>query len=75
MPLHAAPLAPLVPVRSFTARIVEVSRQAAVVAVLVGTSIGPVAWVATKEAGRQLLHRKHTHTHTAVLHTGTRERV
>lgn len=37
--------------------------HAAVVAVLIGTVTGQVAWGATKEAGRQLLHT-HTHIYT-----------
>lgn len=48
---HAAAVALLVPVRSLAARIVEVSRQAAVVAVPVGTLAHQVAWGAAKEAG------------------------
>lgn len=48
---HAAAVALFVPVRSLAARIVEVSRQAAVVAVPVGTLAHQVARGATKEAG------------------------
>lgn len=64
MPRHAAAMALFVPVCSLTAGIIEVPRQAAVVAVPIGTFIGQVAWVATKEAGWRLLHtHKHRYTH------------
>lgn len=54
VPRHAAAMALFVPVCSLTAGIIEVPRQAAVVAVPIGTFIGQVAWVATKEAGWRL---------------------
>lgn len=60
---HAAAMALFVPVRFLAAGVVDVSRQAAVVAVLIGTLTGQVAWGATKEAGCQLLH---THTQTYI---------
>lgn len=55
VPRHAAAMALFVPVRSLTARLVEVPRQATVVAVSVGTLTHGVAQGATKEAGCQLL--------------------
>ena len=64
VPRHATALALFVPVRFLTAGVEEVSRQAAVVAVLIGTFADPVAWGATKEAGLQLLH---THAHIPPL--------
>lgn len=61
MPRHVAAMALFVPICSLVAGLVEVPGQAAIVAVLIGTLTERVAWVATKVAGRQLLH---THTHT-----------
>lgn len=63
MSRHAAAVALLVPVRPLAARIEEVSRQATVVAVPVGTLAHQVARGAAKEAGRQLLHQQ-AHTDT-----------
>lgn len=68
---HAAAMALFVPVRLLNAGFVQVTRQAAVVAVLIGTCTDQMAWSATKEAGQQLL-QTHTHqyiTQLAVVHT------
>lgn len=56
----AAAVTHLVPVGSLGAGLVEVSRQAAVVAVLAGALRGKVAVGATEEAGHQLLKTQHT---------------
>lgn len=59
MPRHPTAVTLFMPVRSLAAGVVEVSRQATVAAVPIGTLTDLVALGATEEAG--LLLRTHTH--------------
>ena len=61
MSCHVATMTLFVPRRSLNAGFIEVPRQATVVAMLTGTLTGQVTQVATKDAGRQLLHGTNTH--------------
>lgn len=54
VPRHATAVTLFVPVRSLATGVEGMSREATVVAVLIGTFNAQVAWVATKEAGLHL---------------------
>lgn len=51
VPLHPAAVTLFMPVRSLAAGVIEVSRQATVAAVPIGTLTDQVSWGATEEAG------------------------
>lgn len=68
---HAAAVTPFVPIRPLGTRIVEVTRQAAVVTVLVGALTGKVALGATKEAGHQLLVTQRDTRHISLSRLST----